>query len=234
MKPLLLAPVLAVVACAARPVLPATGPYALEIESFSEDQRAMMVTVLDEPTAMVELPETRVETRAEIFEHLMGDLVFTAGVLRAQGLAVYKMWRDTGDPPGQVRFDDTKGICMVAQLLRREPGRHVFHSRGTYDLGLFTASGSTLIIVVHEARDGAIWTQARVYAKVDGLVLEQGARFLGLVEGVIRRKAFVFIEAASAVAEMAAKEPDRVVRVARESPEVDPAAIEEFRRKFCR
>jgi hypothetical protein len=223
MKLLLLAPVLAVAACAARPVLPATGPYALKLETFTEDQRAMMATVLDEPTAMVELPETRVETRTQIFEHLLGDLVFTAGVLRAQGLAVYK-----------VRFDDTRGICMVAQLLRREPGRHVFYSRGTYDLGLFTAFGSTLIIVVHEARDGAVWTQARVYAKVDGIVLEQGARFLGLVEGVIRRKAFVFIEAASTVAEMAAKEPDRMLRGARESPEVAPAALEEFRRKFVK
>ena len=208
------------------------GPYALQWESFSEEDQAKLHSVFDLPTAMVELPLTKVETRTELFEFLLTDLVFTAGVLRAQKRASYKLWRDYGDPPGQVRFDDTAGICLVAQRLKREPGRWVFHSKGTFDFGIFAVPGSTVIIVIHEEREGALWTQARVYAKVEGVVLESGARFLGLVENAIRKRAFVFIEASCAVAEMAAKEPERILEDARLSQEVDPAALEEFRRRF--
>jgi len=222
--PLLLA------ACAARPVLPSTGPYAIMVETFPPEEQAKLHGVFDLPTAMVELPLTRVETRPELFEYLLTDLVFTAGVLRAQKKAVYKIWRDAGDPPGQVRFDDTAGICLVAQLLRREPGRWVFYSKGTFDFGIFEVNGATVIIVNHEEREGALWTHARVYAKVEGVVLEGGARFLGLIENAIRKRAFVFIEASCAVAEMAAKEPDRLIQDVEGSPEIDPASLKEFRR----
>ena len=229
----LLAP-LVLVACSARPILPTTGPYAVEWEKFSEEDRAKLHTVFDLPTAMVELPLTKVETRTDLFEYLLTDLPFTAGVLRAQKRAVYKLWRNHGDPPGQVRFDDTAGICLVAHLLRREPGRWVFFSKGTFDFGIFAVNGSTVIIVVHEEREGALWTQARVYAKVEGVVLEQGARFLGLIENAIRKRAFVFIEAACAVAEMAAKEPDKLISDVEGSPEVDPKSLEAFRRLIGR
>jgi hypothetical protein len=225
---------LVVAACSARPVFPTEGPYALRMESFPGEDQAKLHGVLDLPTAMVELPLTKVETRPELFEYLLTDLAFTAGVLRAQKRAVYKIWRDHGDPPGQVRFDDTAGICLVANLVRREPGRWVFHSKGTFDFGFFAVTGSTVILVVHEEREGALWTQARVYAKVEGVVLEQGARFLGLIETAIRKRAFVFIEAACAVAEMAAKEPDRILVDCEGSPEVDPASLAEFRRLIGR
>jgi hypothetical protein len=232
MKSLLVLPLLAVAACAARPALPTSGPYAIKLESFSGENQAKLKTVFDAPTAMVELPETRVVSRPEIFAFLLGDLPFTAGVLRAQGRAAYKMWREEGDPPDEVRFDDTTGIRQIVQLMRRESGRWVFFSKGTYDLGLFTVYGRSAFIVLVEERGGALWTQARVYAKVEGVVLEQGARFLGLVEGVLRRKSFAFIEAASKVAEAAAAEPGRLYRDVKGSAEVDSAALEEFRRRF--
>jgi hypothetical protein len=217
-------------ACSARPLVPTTGPYALEWETFSGEDQEKLHGVFDLPTAMVELPLTKVETRTELFEYLLTDLVFTAGVLRAQKKAVYKLWRDVGDPPGQVRFDDTAGICLVAQLLKKEPGRWVFYSKGIFDFGILSVPGSTVIIVVHEEREGALWTHARVYAKVEGVVLESGARFLGLIEGAIRRRAFVFIEASCAVAEMAAKDPDQLLRDIEGSPEVDAESVEKFRR----
>ena len=232
MKPFLVLPCVFFVACSARPALPTSGPYAIKLETFSEEDQAKLHSIFDLPTAMVELPETRVETRSDIFGFLLGDLAFTAGVLRAQKRAVYKIWQEPDDPPGQWQFDDTTGIRQVLQLLRTEPGRRVFFSKGTYDLGLFSVHGRTAFIVLNEEREGALWTRARVYAKVDGVVLEQGARFLGLVEGLIRRKSFVFIEAASKVAEMAAAEPERILRDVEGSPEVDPATVEEFKRRF--
>jgi hypothetical protein len=221
-------------ACASRPVLPTTGPYAIKIESFPEADQKLLRSVFDAPTAMVALPETRVASRTDIYEFLLGNLPFTAGVLRAQGRAVYKIWREPGDAPDEVRFDDTKGIQLTARLLRREPGRWTYFSKGTYNLGLFTVPGRTAIIVVYEEREGALWTQARVYAKVEGVVLEQGARLFQLVEGAIRKRGFVFIDAACSVAEMAAAEPERILRESGGSPEVDPAALEEFRRRFIR
>lgn len=226
-------PLVLLAACAARPLLPTEGPYALQWEAFPEEDQKKLHSVFDLPTAMVELPLTKVETRTELFEFLLNDLVFTAGVLRAQKRAHYKLWRDFGDPPGQVRFDDTAGICLVAELLKREPGRWVYFSKGTFDFGIFSVTGSTVIIVIHEEREGALWTHARVYAKVEGIVLEQSARFLGLVENAIRKRAFVFIEASCAVAEMAAKDPGQMLRDIEGSPEIDAAALEEFRRRIA-
>ena len=234
MKSLRVLPLLVVAACAARPVLPTSGPYAINLESYSPEDQVKLRSVFDAPTAMVELAETRVETRTPLYTFLLGDLAFTAGVLRAQGRAAYKIWREEGDPSDQVRFDDTTGIRQVVQLLRREPGRWVFFSKGTYDLGLFTVFGETAFIVLFEEREGALWTQARVYAKVEGVVLEQGARILGLVEGLIRRKAFVFIEAASSVAARAAADPWHLYADVKGSKEVNPATLEEFKRRFCR
>jgi len=234
MKSLLVLPLLVVAACAARPTLPTSGPYAIKIESYSPEDQVKLHSVFDVPTAMVELPETRVVTDSKIYTFLLGDLQFTAGVLRARGRAAYKIWREEGDPPEQVRFDDTTGIRQVVQLLRREPGRWVFFSKGTYDLGLFTVLGETAFVVIFEEREGALWTQARVYAKVEGVVLEQGARILGLVEGLIRRKAFVFIEAASSVAAAAAADPGGLYAEMKGSKEVDLATLEEFKRRFCR
>jgi hypothetical protein len=213
-------------------MLPSSGPYAIRLDSFPEEDQAALKSIFDAPTAMVELPETRVVTRPEIFDFLMGDLIFTAAVLRVQGRAKYKMWRDEGDPPGLVRFDDTTGVRQIIQLMRREPGRWVFYSKGTIDVGLFTVYGGSAFIVLHEEREGALWTQARVYAKVEGVVLEQGARLLGLVESVIRRKGFIFIEAAASVAEMAAAEPEKILQDVEGSAEVDPKTVEEFRRRF--
>ena len=134
-------------ACAARPLLPTEGPYALEWEKFTPEDQEKLHGVFDLPTAMVELPLTRVETRTELFEFLLTDLAFTAGVLRAQKKAVYKIWRDYGDPPGQVRFDDTAGICLVAELLKKPSGRWVFtrRARSTRFLGVSTAD-----VAVHE------------------------------------------------------------------------------------
>ena len=230
MKALLIAPALALAACSARPVLPTTGPYAVDWDSFSAEDRELLHGVFDLPTAMVELPETKVETRTDLFEFLLANLEFTAGVLRAQKKAAYKIWRDQGDPPGQVRFDDLAGITLVAWLLKKEPGRWVYYSRGTFDFMFLTVPGSTAIIVVHEERDGAVWTRARVYAKVEGVVLESGARFLGLIENAIRKRAFVFIEASCAVSEMAAKDPDRLLADIEGSPEVDPETVRKFRK----
>jgi hypothetical protein len=183
---------------------------------------------------MVELPLTKVETRTELFEFLLGHLEFTAGVLRAQKKASYKLWRDEGDPPGQVRFDDQAGLRLVAWLLKKQPGRWVFYSQGMFDFAFLSVPGSTVIVVVHEEKDGAVWTQARVYAKVDGVVLESGARFLGLIESAIRKRAFVFIEASCAVSEMAAKDPDRLLADIEGSPEVDPETLRKFRRLLGR
>ena len=217
-------------ACSARPVLETAGPYAVDWQSFSEEDQQLLHAVFDLPTAMVELPLTKVETRTELFEFLLGNLEFTAGVLRAQKKANYKLWHDEGDPPGQVRFDDLAGIRLVAWLLKKEPGRWVYYSQGMFDFAFLSVPGSTVIVVVHEEKEGAVWTQARVYAKVEGVVLESGARFLGLIENAIRKRAFVFIEASCAVSEMAAKDPDKLLADIEGSPEVDPESLRKFRK----
>lgn len=216
--------------CGTAPEFATSGPYAIDVEAFDDDQRPRLRRVLDQPTAMVDLPLTEVKSRPEIYEFLLANLSFTAGVLRAQAKAKYRIWRE--DERSDI-IDDGAGVLVRLTLFRRDGGRRVYYSYGSYDLGLFAVWCRTVIVMAYEERDGALWTQARIYAKIDGKFFEQGGKLLGLIEGAIRRRGLLFVDVASRVAEMAAEDPAALVESVKGSTEVDPAALEEFRRRFA-
>jgi hypothetical protein len=182
---------------------------------------------------MVELPLTEVHSRPDIYAYLFDNMAFTASVLRARKESIYQIWREPGEE-GDIILDDRTGVVLRARNVLREPGRWVYYTYGSYDLGLFKVWGRSVIIVVYEEREGALWTQARVYAKLEGIVLEQGAKLLGLIEKTIRNRAFLFIDVATRVSEMAASEPQKLVESVEGSAEVDPAALNEFKQKFVK
>ncbi|MBI4566740.1 MAG: hypothetical protein HY716_18850 [Planctomycetes bacterium] len=217
--------------CAAASSRP-SGPFDIPRESLGEDA----VAVLDEPSAVVDLPLTRVESRPDIYEFLLEELPFTAGVLRELGRATYRIRREArpeGEPETIV-FDDGEGIEVRAELVLRERTRWIYVTDGRYDLGLFSVWSRGVVIVVYEARDGALWTRARVYARLKGKVFELGALVLGLLESTIRSKALVFVDAAREVAELTAADPERLYRNVKGSREVDAGVLEEYRRRFLK
>jgi hypothetical protein len=54
----------------------------------------------------------------------------------------------------------------------------------------------------------------------------------GTIEKVVRDKSTVFIDAAKTVTELAAKDPKKLIERVKDSKDVDPKVLAEFRKRF--
>ncbi len=217
--------------CAAAPGPPASGPWAIDLDALPGDDAERVRRAVEAPTCTVDLPETEVRSRAEIYEFLLARLPFTAGVLRARGASTYRIW---AEDENAVILDDGAGVVSRMILVKDEGARKLYYTYGTYDLLILRVRCRTAIVMRWEERGGALWTSARIYAKVDGTLLEAGGKLLGLVEKAIRKRGGRFIDAAREVAELAAADAAGLAGSVEGSAEVDPAALAEFRRRFAR
>jgi hypothetical protein len=220
----------------------AGDPYEVPYDAIPEKQRERVRRVLEAPTAMVPLARTEVRSRLEVYEFLLDELPFTAGVLRELKRAKYLIVRSPskeGMTEAEWRrtylFDDKEGLQLRAQMVHRDARRSIYYTYGRYDLGIITVSGWSVIITVYEREGGALMTEARVYTLVEGAGVEKVARALkGALEATVRKKAFVFIDAAKAVAEMAAERPGELYNSVLGSDEVEEGTLEEFRGRFLK
>lgn len=228
---LLIPPALLAGAACASVEVPGPGhPYYVPVDELSPAHREKVLKVLADPTVMVELERTPVESRPEVYAFLLEELPFAADVCRELGQANYVITRDE---KGGFVLDDGEGLRLRAELVRREDRRWIYYTYGNYALGLFRVVGRSVIIVRFESDENILRTEARVYAKVENKVLEAGALAMGdAVTETIRRKSFVFVSAARTVAEMAARDPRALVEAVGGSRHVDPATLAEFRRRF--
>lgn len=218
------------VGCSAGHVPRPEGAYAIPVEKLGAASREKLAKVLEDPTCMVELERTAVKSRPEVYAFLLEDLPFAAGVLRALGQAEYVITRDG---QGGYVLNDQAGVKVRAEPLSREERRWVYYTYGYYDIGLFRVYGRSVIIVLCEPRGAELLTEARVYAKIENKMLEAGALAMrDSVEQSLQQKAFVFVRAARLVAELAARDPQGLHDSVFGSKDVDPASLEEFRRRF--
>ncbi|MBI2930430.1 MAG: hypothetical protein HYY16_02160 [Planctomycetes bacterium] len=208
-------------------------PYAVPYALLSEEQRRRVAQVMDDPTCEVEFEPALVRSRPDVYRFLMNELPFAAGVLRELGESKYEISRDGR---GVYRFDDHEGLTLRAELLRQEEQRWIWYTTGTYGLGLLGAvDGRSVVIVRCEERGSLLRTEARVYAKVDGVVLERAAKAAGtMLEGIIREKSSAFVKAARLVSEITARNAEELYTTVRGSAHVDAETLEEYRRRFVR
>ena len=189
-----------------------------------EDVRAILE---NEPLEIL-IGRTPVRSRIDIYEYLLEELPFTAGVLRALGKTNYRIFRDD-KAPDTFFLDDGKGMKLAAELVYRGPGKWVYFVWGTYSF-VFVVRGSSVIVVTTHQKGGLLETEARVFIK-KGFAVKAVP---GLVEKVVRQKAVIFVDAAKSVAEAVAADPDGVMRNVRGSPEVDEEKLSEFERRFLK
>jgi hypothetical protein len=231
--------------CSGSPVAeaPKGDPYEIPWASLSEKQREKLHRVLDNTLATVPLEPTEVKSRIDIYEFLLDELPFTAGVLRELKKSVYRIWRKPIDEKAtdeersawrrSYLFDDEEGLRLQAEMVYRDERRSIYYTYGRYDLGIVQVWGRSVIVVVYERVKGALMTEARVYSQVEGKSIVAAAKMLsGALESAVRRKGFAFIHVAKLVAELTAEDPDLLYREVAGSKEVEAEALEEYRRRF--
>ncbi|HXG62549.1 MAG TPA: hypothetical protein VNO22_14360 [Planctomycetota bacterium] len=218
--------------CSAIPI----DPHSFPLERLSEAHRAKVEAVLSDVAAVVSLEGGRVKSRPEIYDFLLDEMPFTGGVVRALGRGDWKIFRDPERPERNVfHVLDADGMSLRFELVWREPSRRLYVSEGVFPMGILPAlRGSTVVVMRTIPQGEEVWTDAVVYVRVETPFYSGLAKGLrGLVEDKVREKSGYFIRAARWVAEEAAARPDELCRAAAGSPEVDPAALEEFRKRFA-
>ena len=233
--------------CAGAPVAdaPQGDPYEIPWASLSEKQREKLHRVLDDTIATVPLEPTEVRSRIDVYEFLLDELPFTAGVLRELKQSKYRIGRPPIDASAtseeraawrrKYLFDDEEGLRLQAEMVYRDARRSIYYTYGRYDLGIVQVWGRSVVIVVYQFVNGLLMTEARVYSQIEGKSVVAAAKMLsGAVEAAVRRKGFAFIHVAKIVAELTAKDPGTLYREVVGSEEVEPAALEEYKRRFVK
>ena len=215
-------------ACCAIPVEPEIVPADL----LSEKQRSEVEDIVSDIVAVVPLETKEVRSRPEIYDFLLAEMEFTAGVVRAMGRG---KWEITKDPePNVFWVDDPAGMRLRFELLGRRGGTRYYMTRGRFSMGLLPAvKGRTIIVMTVEQAGEVLRTSATVYVRVDSALyalLSTVAK--GYLSGVVRERSGFFIRAATWVAEESARRPDWLYDQLKNSEEVDQEILEEYRKRF--
>ncbi|MHC4607881.1 MAG: hypothetical protein ACYTAF_13290, partial [Planctomycetota bacterium] len=223
---------LLVAGCYATPVEP--DPYGVPLDRVRAERRDTVRKILREDPVEVAIGEVEVRSTLELYEFLMDELPFTASILRARGEAKYDLFREAprpGEgPEGRERrrstyyLNDKEGMQMALELVYHERGKWIYYMWGTYSF-LFTFRGTAVVVVTAEPEGDVLRTRGRAYIPFPE---KAGA----LVEGVVRRKSAVFIDASRSVAELAADDPEDLIRSVEGAEQVDKQLLEEFKERF--
>ena len=210
-------------------------PYVVPVAELSDNQRRKVDHVLEDVAAVVPLETEEVRSRLEIYDFLLDEMAFTGGVVRELGRGKWEIAKDAEDPAA-FTVADPKGYRLRFELLRKEPTRRFYVTKGIFHMGILPPlEGSTLIVMRMIPEGPVVRTDAMVYVRVDTPFyagLAKGLR--GAVEDKVRERSGVFIEAARWVAEEAARRPDWLVMQVDGSDKVDQAVLAEFRKRFLR
>jgi hypothetical protein len=210
-------------------------PFAVPVEELSENQRRKVEHVLADVAAVVPLEAASVRSSLEIYDFLLTEMPFTGGVVRELNRGKWDIFRDADRPEQDVFFVvDPTGIRLRFELLRREPTRRFYHSRGVFHMGILPPLEGSTIVVLRMVPDGdRVQTDAVVYVRVETgfySTLAKGVR--GILEAKVRERSGYFMEAARWVAEETARRPEWLHMQVSGSRHVDPAVLEEFRKRF--
>ncbi len=221
----------AAAACSAVPV----DPYVVPREKLSEIHLRRVDEVLADVAAAVELDAEEVKSRPEIYEFLLDEMPFTGGVVRELNRGTWDIFRDPQEPdPAVFYVIDPEGIRLRFELIHRDALRRFYLTRGSFDMGLFgRLMGRTLIVLRTVPERDILRTDAKIFVRVDSAGAAGLAKlFKDLLAAKVRERSGYFIDAARWVAEEAALRPEWLHTQVKGSRQVDPAVLEEFRRRF--
>ena len=210
-------------------------PYVVPVDELSETQQAKVRHVLEDVAVAVPLEAAEVKSRLEIYDFLLDEMPFTGGVVRELGRGKWQIaWE--GERRDTFLVSDPAGFKLRFELVRKEPQRRFYVTKGVFHMGILPPlEGSTLIVMRMEPAGAVVKTDAMVYVRVETPFYAQLAKGLkGVVEDKVRERSGFFIRSARWVAEEAAARPDWLVEQVDGSREVDQAVLAEFRKRFLR
>jgi hypothetical protein len=213
----------------------AIDPYEVPVARLSGKPRDEVEAILADVAAKVELEAEDVRSRPEIYDFLLSEMPFTAGVLRELNRGKWDIHRDPEMPDRDVFMVVEPGSMRLRfQLVLQEETRRFYVCTGRYSMGLFPdLEGRSLVVLRAVPAGEAVRTDARVYVRIDTpfyATMAKGMR--SLVENVVRDKSAIFIRAARWVAEEAARRPEWLYTQVKESSQVDQAILEDFHRRI--
>jgi hypothetical protein len=218
-------------ACSAVPI----DPFEVPVGKLSGKPRADVVAILADVAAKVELEANEVQSRPEIYEYLLTEMPFTAGILRELNRGKWDIHRDAEKPDKAVFYVAEPGSMRLRfELVLKDETRRFYVCHGRYAMGLFPDLEGRTLVVLRTVPEGVVLrVDAMVYVRVDTPFYAAMAKGLrSMVENVVRDKSAIFIRAARWVAEEAARRPEWLYTQVKESAQVDPEILEDFHRRF--
>ena len=212
---------------------PSVGRTVYPFESLSEKQREEVEAILADPSAVVTLEQKEVRSRPEVYDFLLSEMEFTGGVVRELNRGKWDIYRHPDKPEANVFYlKDPEGIWLRFEQIHRDETRRFYVTHGFFDMGLLPRlEGKTFIVMSAVPRGDVIVTDAVVTVKVvTPFYAKLVTAMRTLLERKVREKSGYFIEAATWVAEQAAERPEWLHSQVRGSTEVDPDALERFRK----
>jgi hypothetical protein len=215
----------------------AVDPLSIPLDRLDADGRRKAEHVLADVAALVPLEGSEVRSRPEVFDFLLDEMPFTGALVSAMGRGRWRIFRDPERPDPRVfHVHDPEGYRLRFELLLKEPGRRIYATSGSFDMGLFPAlQGATLIVMRHEPTGAGVRTSAVVHVRVETPFYAELAKGLRpQVEAKVRERSGGFIQAARWVAEEAALRPAALLESARGVAGLDPSILDAFERRLLR
>lgn len=223
-------------------------PYRIQIHDLDGHYRKKVGAVLEDVTVVVPLERTEVRSAPEIYDFLLEELPFTAQCVRALGKGKYEIFRGTeltradrltAEERARLErtfyLDDKEGMFVKAEMFRKEDGRFMYYMSGYDDLGPAARIWGKAVVVIYFKEDrGILFTEAKIFARVEGVYGIAARLIPKTTEEVARKKANLFIEAARTIAELAHRDRRKFVEKMLQSEEVDKKSLEKFRQRFVK
>ena len=226
------------------------GKYRVVVEKIDTNCRSEVSEVLNSVTVAVPIDNTEVKSSSEIYDFMLEELPFAAQCVRSLGKGKYEIFRGselaksknrTEDEKARLHrtfyLDDKQGMFLKAERVHHEESRKVFYLSGYDDLSpMARIWGKAVIVIVFEKDEakGLLKTEAKIFAKVEG-VYGLAAKFVAkTAEDVARKKATLFVEAAKTIAEVSCKDPKGFVEKMSNIRDVDQKALERFKKSFVK
>ncbi len=213
--------------------LPAAAGRAIEWNRLSAEGLRLVEPVLNKAQIARDVSHITYPSREEIWEYLLDNPDFAAGVARVLREGKYRI-RRVGD---HYDADDGRGVTGTMRPLYADAGRRIFYLEGRYDTKWFpTLRGRAVLVLDTDHTQPATGTpQADVrvqgYLRIDNMLV--GA-FIAIArdfsERTFESKVRKFFSHVERVSRRACEDPQGLADLLAAQPDLDRERVAEFRR----
>ncbi len=145
--------------------------FTIDYESLKPEKKDKVKTIVENNTVIRTLRDIKFEVKEPILLFLFDHPIFLSAALRAMKIGNYVI--NPGDKDTYT-FDDNKGLTGRYEEVFSDANQRYFYGNGKYDGLLINLIGSGLVLTKFrtvEESDNLVFMDAKVYAKIDNLVI---------------------------------------------------------------